>query len=160
MVQEGNAIPPGYVDHKYGNIEPRVGFAYDPAGNGKMAIRGGFGILHERIRQNVNVFDGRGNPPLASQPTIYNGRIDTLTAAAVSQGALQVSSLRVLAKDGKIPTLYAWSLGVQRELPWKMALDATYVGNLGRHLQYITDLNRSEERRVGKECRSRWSPYH
>ena len=26
---------------------------------------------------------------------------------------------------------------------------------------YITlNLNRSEERRVGKECRSRWSPYH
>ena len=25
-------------------------------------------------------------------------------------------------------------------------------------LSYI--LNRSEERRVGKECRSRWSPYH
>src|SRR5690348_17635540 len=24
----------------------------------------------------------------------------------------------------------------------------------------ITGLNRSEERRVGKECRSRWSPYH
>ena len=23
-----------------------------------------------------------------------------------------------------------------------------------------TDLKRSEERRVGKECRSRWSPYH
>ena len=25
---------------------------------------------------------------------------------------------------------------------------------------YIVDLPRSEERRVGKECRSRWSPYH
>src|SRR2546430_3173860 len=24
----------------------------------------------------------------------------------------------------------------------------------------ITDITRSEERRVGKECRSRWSPYH
>ena len=23
-----------------------------------------------------------------------------------------------------------------------------------------SDVNRSEERRVGKECRSRWSPYH
>ena len=23
-----------------------------------------------------------------------------------------------------------------------------------------TEINRSEERRVGKECRSRWSPYH
>ena len=27
-------------------------------------------------------------------------------------------------------------------------------------LSYLTDKNRSEERRVGKECRSRWSPYH
>ena len=27
-------------------------------------------------------------------------------------------------------------------------------------LGYIYDRNRSEERRVGKECRSRWSPYH
>ena len=24
----------------------------------------------------------------------------------------------------------------------------------------LTDVERSEERRVGKECRSRWSPYH
>ena len=24
----------------------------------------------------------------------------------------------------------------------------------------IPEINRSEERRVGKECRSRWSPYH
>src|SRR2546430_17032596 len=27
-------------------------------------------------------------------------------------------------------------------------------------VQILTDGNRSEERRVGKECRSRWSPYH
>ena len=25
---------------------------------------------------------------------------------------------------------------------------------------HIFDIFRSEERRVGKECRSRWSPYH
>ena len=27
-------------------------------------------------------------------------------------------------------------------------------------LRYLEDIGRSEERRVGKECRSRWSPYH
>ena len=27
-------------------------------------------------------------------------------------------------------------------------------------IKYFKDLTRSEERRVGKECRSRWSPYH
>ena len=26
--------------------------------------------------------------------------------------------------------------------------------------EWTVDMNRSEERRVGKECRSRWSPYH
>ena len=31
---------------------------------------------------------------------------------------------------------------------------------LGVEFVDITDINRSEERRVGKECRSRWSPYH
>src|ERR1044072_4328061 len=30
---------------------------------------------------------------------------------------------------------------------------------LGRGSEYIEELQRSEERRVGKECRSRWSPY-
>ena len=32
---------------------------------------------------------------------------------------------------------------------------------LNRNLaQMLKDVPRSEERRVGKECRSRWSPYH
>ena len=39
-----------------------------------------------------------------------------------------------------------------------------HVSNIGQISQNIAeklrDYNRSEERRVGKECRSRWSPYH
>ena len=30
----------------------------------------------------------------------------------------------------------------------------------GRHTPFFSNQLRSEERRVGKECRSRWSPYH
>ena len=29
-----------------------------------------------------------------------------------------------------------------------------------KYIDYRLDMMRSEERRVGKECRSRWSPYH
>ena len=36
-----------------------------------------------------------------------------------------------------------------------------YLGGTVQIIHHITnDLTRSEERRVGKECRSRWSPYH
>ena len=38
-----------------------------------------------------------------------------------------------------------------------------YLGvsdNLDTVIEYIMARDRSEERRVGKECRSRWSPYH
>ncbi|HYA62294.1 MAG TPA: carboxypeptidase-like regulatory domain-containing protein [Candidatus Sulfotelmatobacter sp.] len=142
MVREGtNGIPPGFVDHRYGNLEPRVGFAYDVFGNGKTAIRGGFGMFHERIRANVNSFDGLGNPPLLYTPTIYNGNIDQFGSGLVSGGALTTSTVRTQAKDGHIPTTYSWSIGIQQELPWKMVVDAAYVGNQARHVIFVTDLN-------------------
>jgi hypothetical protein len=141
LISEGKGIPPGFVDHRYNNFQPRVGFAYDPWGNGKMAIRGGFGIFHERIRQNVNSFDALGNPPLSYTPVIFNGNIRDVGPSLVSQGALVPVSLRTPARYGKIPTLYSWSIGVQRELPWRLGLDVAYVGNQARHLQYIYDLN-------------------
>ena len=37
-------------------------------------------------------------------------------------------------------------------------ITAHISGKMRKH--YIRILTRSEERRVGKECRSRWSPYH
>ena len=50
------------------------------------------------------------------------------------------------------------ALGENRvqEMTQKLAEDA-YAG---APLHFIGHLQRSEERRVGKECRSRWSPYH
>ena len=38
--------------------------------------------------------------------------------------------------------------------------DTNKLRNVLSKLNNISDLDRSEERRVGKECRSRWSPYH
>ena len=42
-----------------------------------------------------------------------------------------------------------------------LALGTLYAEGSRRYLEALsTYLLRSEERRVGKECRSRWSPYH
>src|SRR5258705_1754760 len=49
---------------------------------------------------------------------------------------------------------------LQPLVDYRAAVLNAFADLLGGLLQYLKDCFRSEERRVGKECRSRWSPYH
>ena len=50
------------------------------------------------------------------------------------------------------------SSGIGRAISEKLGVLGYEVFGIGR--RFDTEEDRSEERRVGKECRSRWSPYH
>src|SRR6185437_13500253 len=45
-------IANGLVPTQWGNVGPRIGFAYDLTGQGKTILRGGFGTMYERIQGN------------------------------------------------------------------------------------------------------------
>ena len=64
----------------------------------------------------------------------------------------------------QIPEIFLLSVGYrllcedEEDRLW--AVWTAFFGGLIWDLRWIGILTRSEERRVGKECRSRWSPYH
>ena len=138
MVQEGTAgYPGGMMDHQGIMFAPRVGFAYDVFGNGKTAIRGGFGLVHNE-RERVMLLDIAQTPPIQYTPVIYYSAFNTLQT---STGNLAPSSTAGLSLAGNVPSVYNFSLGVQRDLGFKTTLDVAYVGALGRHLLQERNLN-------------------
>jgi len=47
-----------------------------------------------------------------------------------------------------------------RHVPFAASPSLFYLAPTDRAFRIAAWVGRSEERRVGKECRSRWSPYH
>jgi hypothetical protein len=137
------------------NIEPRVGFSWDPWSNGKTAVRASFGIFHDRNFGNL-FGNSRGNPPFqasySAQPfeTVNNALFGTglfplqppnqSFTASIPDGALQ--SPQIFPRNFRNPSLNSWFVGVQRELPWwRLTMDMSYVGNQGHHIYRDIDPN-------------------
>ena len=84
-----------------------------------------------------------------------------------SQEALSASLLKLSTDEVKVQVVYAAVGGIsESDVNLAIASKAIVIGfNVraeagARKLAETNDTTRSEERRVGKECRSRWSPYH
>ena len=122
-------------------LEPRLGFAYDLLGNHKTVLRGGFGMMHDRTQGNLIFNTVFNNPALVQTAAVSAGNIANLSPSQSSFGNGVLSNVLGASKDGQVPTVYSFSLGVQRELGSGTTLDVAYVGTLSRHLVTSRDIN-------------------
>jgi hypothetical protein len=138
VLASDSSYPPGFKTRPTLLPEPRVGFAYDVSGNGKTAVRGSFGIFHNtRMSANVN-WQATRNPPLQLNPQIVYGAMDTLLQ---SSGYNFPSDAQGFEKETRTPTLYSYSIGVQRSIGWDTVVDVAYVGSQSRQLLQTENLN-------------------
>lgn len=117
-------------------LAPRIGFAWDITGDGRTAVRGGAGVFYDRYQDDIIL-------SLVEQPPLMDTRTtDFTTIPTLLQSQLIQSPRGVTAFDEfQVPTVYNWSLGVQRQLPWQMVGDVAYVGNANRNNPTQTPIN-------------------
>jgi hypothetical protein len=134
-------------------FSPRVGFAYRAPFVKDLVVRGSFGIFYAqdngigvstRLTANppfysyggLNILSDQVHPSSGFQ-VVSGATITPPTPISPSQFKLNPSSTTTLqswASHMSQPYVQEWNLTIEKQLPWKMAWETNYVGNLGVHM--------------------------
>lgn len=140
-------LPPALMKTNYNNFAPRVGLAWRPGGGVRTVIRAGYGIFYassmtNRIRNNLgNVFPF-GITQTFSKDTKNPKALTLANAFPSSGGALTgVSAVGGIDFHAASPYNQNWNFTIEREIGGATAIEISYEGSKGTHLDRSYDVN-------------------
>jgi hypothetical protein len=142
----------------WNNFAPRFGFAYDPRGDGKTAVRGSFGIFYDRAMGSVVSGIDSNTIGFSQQVPVYPNQTagsdlrysDTLQSLSTPPNpvlqlpATRSTTIRLANPNLRTGYVANWSLNVQREVFRNTVFEGAYVGNRGVKLYMHRDVNQPQ----------------
>lgn len=148
------------VTKDWNNLAPRVGFAWDPTGQGKWAIRGGYGIFYNGLNIGIRTIRGIYNQPFTRAITVFNTNIIDPYAAPPFNGdaPFPYSPPTTPEQDKTVPfapggNVVGWdaqfvspytqqyNFNVQRQLATDWLVEIGYVGSTSTKEFYSHNIN-------------------
>jgi hypothetical protein len=144
----------GIVKTDINNIAPRLGIAWDPKGDGRMAVRAGFGVFYGSITGNEWNTSADNQPFTVRQsfPTVFtlSDPYRNLPGGASPFPFIYTPSAPRFTLPAQVfgpsldfvwPLTYQVNFTVQKEIGRNVSLSASYVGSFERHLAAAVDNN-------------------
>ena len=134
------------------NFGPRVGFAWDVNGDGKTAVRGGYGMFYGRVT-NSTISSALANTGTPEAQRSYVWRYNTPGAPAFPATVAVMNDpigdpasavrpdISFFAPDFQNPQIHQADLIVERQLAANTMVSASYLLSLGRSLPDFIDTN-------------------
>jgi hypothetical protein len=142
------------------NFAPRFSFAYDLFGNGKTALRGGYGLFYSREILGAFILMS-GNPPFSELLTVENTPLSNPGGGAARNYDLPIT-LGSIDTNQLTPYTQQWNMNIQHQLSTSTVLEVGYSGSRAIHMMRTQDINQplaSEAIARGQQNANQLRPY-